>query len=213
MGASSLLLHTTGHPPTVAGIRLIIEPLPSGSTPQRCDLWIRGPARARATVFGRYSGEWRNGRRAGFRCQCPSGRGGSSPPSPTTSSWSLLRLRAKPAERPVFVHLWGGRWVRGARAGPGRLSPESGAGVRLASAVARDRLARCRAAILVESSTSDLGATVLPHGRARHDRPGPGRRRPSWRRRVPRVAALASRRGRPARSRMVEPWCLPAGGR
>ncbi len=28
-------------------------------------------------------GEWRNGRRAGFRCQCPSGRGGSSPPSPT----------------------------------------------------------------------------------------------------------------------------------
>ena len=29
------------------------------------------------------SGEWRNGRRAGFRCQCPSGRGGSSPPSPT----------------------------------------------------------------------------------------------------------------------------------
>jgi hypothetical protein len=31
------------------------------------------------------SGEWRNGRRAGFRCQCPSGRGGSSPPSPTIS--------------------------------------------------------------------------------------------------------------------------------
>ena len=30
-------------------------------------------------------GEWRNGRRAGFRCQCPSGRGGSSPPSPTMS--------------------------------------------------------------------------------------------------------------------------------
>jgi hypothetical protein len=30
-------------------------------------------------------GEWRNGRRAGFRCQCPSGRGGSSPPSPTTA--------------------------------------------------------------------------------------------------------------------------------
>ena len=29
------------------------------------------------------TGEWRNGRRAGFRCQCPSGRGGSSPPSPT----------------------------------------------------------------------------------------------------------------------------------
>jgi hypothetical protein len=35
-------------------------------------------------MFRRCSGEWRNGRRAGFRCQCPSGRGGSSPPSPTT---------------------------------------------------------------------------------------------------------------------------------
>src|SRR5215204_2830833 len=27
--------------------------------------------------------EWRNGRRAGFRCQCPQGRGGSNPPSRT----------------------------------------------------------------------------------------------------------------------------------
>jgi hypothetical protein len=29
--------------------------------------------------------EWRNGRRAGFRCQCPKGRGGSNPPSRTFS--------------------------------------------------------------------------------------------------------------------------------
>lgn len=29
--------------------------------------------------------EWRNGRRAGFRCQCPKGRGGSNPPSRTQS--------------------------------------------------------------------------------------------------------------------------------
>ena len=28
--------------------------------------------------------EWRNGRRAGFRCRCPKGRGGSNPPSRTT---------------------------------------------------------------------------------------------------------------------------------
>ena len=28
--------------------------------------------------------EWRNGRRASFRCWCPKGRGGSSPPSRTT---------------------------------------------------------------------------------------------------------------------------------
>ena len=29
--------------------------------------------------------EWRNGRRASFRCWCPQGRGGSSPPSRTTT--------------------------------------------------------------------------------------------------------------------------------
>ena len=59
----------------------------------------RGTERARVVAAavsanGHYSdmvhrlfspGEWRNGRRAGFRCQCPSGRGGSSPPSPTMS--------------------------------------------------------------------------------------------------------------------------------
>src|SRR5829696_4463843 len=38
-------------------------------------------------------GEWRNGRRAGFRCQCPSGRGGSSPPSPTNPDEAGHRLR------------------------------------------------------------------------------------------------------------------------
>src|SRR5215213_1553738 len=38
-------------------------------------------------------GEWRNGRRAGFRCQCPSGRGGSSPPSPTNRDQAGHRLR------------------------------------------------------------------------------------------------------------------------
>ncbi len=49
----------------------------------------RGPesvgARATTVIWSirLLSGEWRNGRRAGFRCQCPSGRGGSSPPSPT----------------------------------------------------------------------------------------------------------------------------------
>ena len=31
-----------------------------------------------------HSGEWRNGRRAGFRCQYSKGCGGSSPPSPTS---------------------------------------------------------------------------------------------------------------------------------
>ncbi len=44
--------------------------------------------RLRFRETGRDSGkevarEWRNGRRAGFRCQCPKGRGGSNPPSRT----------------------------------------------------------------------------------------------------------------------------------
>ena len=43
----------------------------------------RGTAPRTVIRSASLSGEWRNGRRAGFRCQCPSGRGGSSPPSPT----------------------------------------------------------------------------------------------------------------------------------
>jgi hypothetical protein len=35
--------------------------------------------------------EWRNGRRASFRCWCPKGRGGSSPPSRTTKRAVVLR--------------------------------------------------------------------------------------------------------------------------
>ncbi len=49
-------------------------------------------------------GEWRNGRRAGFRCQCPSGRGGSSPPSPTISSGST-NSRHKVTNSKGFVTL------------------------------------------------------------------------------------------------------------
>lgn len=44
-------------------------------------------------------GEWRNGRRAGFRCQCPSGRGGSSPPSPTRSGSRNSAMRGQELER------------------------------------------------------------------------------------------------------------------
>lgn len=44
------------------------------------------------------TGEWRNGRRAGFRCQCPSGRGGSSPPSPTESSSAQSGTNGQVAE-------------------------------------------------------------------------------------------------------------------
>ena len=49
-------------------------------------------------IFGKLSSserddsrEWRNGRRAGFRCQCPYGRGGSSPPSRTASPCSFVQ--------------------------------------------------------------------------------------------------------------------------
>ncbi len=37
--------------------------------------------------------EWRNGRRAGFRCQCPKGRGGSNPPSRTRDDDNARTLR------------------------------------------------------------------------------------------------------------------------
>ncbi len=51
-------------------------------------------------LFSSRSGEWRNGRRAGFRCQCPSGRGGSSPPpSPTESSSTNCDGRGHELER------------------------------------------------------------------------------------------------------------------
>ncbi len=49
-----------------------------------------------------HSGEWRNGRRAGFRCQCPQGRGGSSPPSPTSSGSDRTRFRDDSI--PEFLH-------------------------------------------------------------------------------------------------------------
>ena len=41
----------------------------------------RGSARHTRSSHTR---KWRNGRRAGFRCQCPQGRGGSNPPLRTT---------------------------------------------------------------------------------------------------------------------------------
>jgi hypothetical protein len=48
---------------------------------------------------GCFPGEWRNGRRAGFRCQCPSGRGGSSPPSPTPSGSTNCRRKGHELKR------------------------------------------------------------------------------------------------------------------
>lgn len=62
-------------------------------------------------------GEWRNGRRAGFRCQCPSGRGGSSPPSPTAVSGSMNRRhKGHGLERGRdLCGLWG--WLRRASVG------------------------------------------------------------------------------------------------
>ena len=68
---------------------------------------------ARVNVFERYSGEWRNGRRAGFRCQCPSGRGGSSPPSPTAGQHPGPSIR-----RPGVLS-----YMRAFPAGAGALDP------------------------------------------------------------------------------------------
>ncbi len=50
--------------------------------------------------------EWRNGRRAGFRCQCPKGRGGSNPPS-RTQMWGIPhdpgRVARRESDRPAAV--------------------------------------------------------------------------------------------------------------
>ena len=48
----------------------------------RTHFGVVGPSVGRL-AFPLHSGEWRNGRRAGFRCQYSKGCGGSSPPSPT----------------------------------------------------------------------------------------------------------------------------------
>ena len=42
--------------------------------------------------------EWRNGRRAGFRCQCPKGRGGSNPPS-RTEPWGIPQGLKEPGTK------------------------------------------------------------------------------------------------------------------
>src|SRR3954463_10643511 len=89
-------LHSAGRPavPTV-----IVAGPNAGYRPGTCDApqgaWI-GPPRGHppagfggpaATVVAR-QGKWRNGRRARFRSVCPKGRGGSTPPLPT-SSWGI----------------------------------------------------------------------------------------------------------------------------
>ena len=47
------------------------------------DLAVLTASNLRMRAERRAAREWRNGRRAGFRCQCPKGRGGSNPPSRT----------------------------------------------------------------------------------------------------------------------------------
>jgi hypothetical protein len=54
-------------------------PRPDGGPPRRLRYLFRLVTRASGGI----------GRRAGFRCQCPLGRGGSSPPSPTTAGLRL----------------------------------------------------------------------------------------------------------------------------
>ena len=51
--------------------------------------WAVGKRLVRSQTYSR---EWRNGRRAGFRCQCSQGRGGSSPPSRTSDFGSLYQM-------------------------------------------------------------------------------------------------------------------------
>ena len=54
-----------------------------------------GERRAPVLISCGCSGEWRNGRRARFRSVCPQGRGGSTPPSPTTCRSSNGRCTSR----------------------------------------------------------------------------------------------------------------------
>ena len=62
---------------------------------------VAEPARCQASqgalTFVLHLREWRNGRRASFRCWCPKGRGGSSPPSRTRN----------PLQCKGFLRVWG----------------------------------------------------------------------------------------------------------
>ena len=49
-------------------------------------LWDAGCIGHTGTAHASVTRKWRNGRRAGFRCQCPKGRGGSNPPLRTRVS-------------------------------------------------------------------------------------------------------------------------------
>jgi hypothetical protein len=73
----------------------------SGSGPRRQDLgWFAIPG-GDAAHYGGFTREWRNGRRAGFRCQCPKGRGGSNPPSRTLNTQDPGRII-----RPGILRFW-----------------------------------------------------------------------------------------------------------
>ena len=90
-------------------------------------------------MFTGHPGGWRNGRRAGFRCQCPSGRGGSSPPPPTTltaadsfaavsshlKGLSALPLRPSSGEKHTRATFFGHRAQRGRVAGVVETTPMS----------------------------------------------------------------------------------------
>ena len=98
------LVETTSHagraPPT------LVEPVETAarpsftSAPHCCyrSPVVELPSSTACPPNSAATGEWRNGRRAGFRCQCPSGRGGSSPPSPTTSSSAQCGTSGQVAE-------------------------------------------------------------------------------------------------------------------
>lgn len=70
------------------------------------DFWWFGRKRSVVIRLRGHSGEWRNGRRAGFRCQCPSGRGGSSPPSPTMSGSTNCDYKGHELERGRDLCVW-----------------------------------------------------------------------------------------------------------
>ncbi len=80
-----------------------------------------------AADYGGLTREWRNGRRAVFRWQCPYGRGGSNPPSRTTRT---TRAPGRPTRGPGRVLRRFGRALRRGGPSPAARRPSSGSVVR-----------------------------------------------------------------------------------
>ena len=113
--------------------------------------------------------EWRNGRRAGFRCQCPKGRGGSNPPSRTTVGipHDPGRVARRESDHPAAVMSRPGPWPAPSAACAS--CPESeppDAGVPALTPSPGPAISTRAARVMVVGQASRLRRTGTPPGRA-----------------------------------------------